>query len=82
MDMIFGLSWRRAGRAKVDGFALKSKWNQGRQFRKVSGKAAHAHGLVVRLPIGIGFGDALEGFSRGAHFMVEFREYRFANCHT
>jgi hypothetical protein len=47
----------------------------------MSGEPAHGHGFIVGLPIGVGFGHALECFSGGAHFVIEFRQESIADCH-
>ena len=67
-----GLSRRRAGRAKVERFALKGEWDEGRQFDEVASEAADGHGFIV------GFRSVLvwvrvESLWGGAHFVIEFR---------
>lgn len=64
----------RTVRAKVHRFAPKGERNERRQFDEMSGEPAHGHGFIVGLPISVVFGHALERFSGGAHFVVEFRE--------
>src|SRR5688572_9918971 len=72
---------RAIGRAEIELVLGDDVGRPVRHLRDMRGELTEAHGFGVRLPVELGFGDALEEPAGGRHFLIDFRQIVASRIH-